>query len=160
MIVGIVAGLLIAIACLAALDARTAKGVAAKEHAQGLKMYLEVAEKDRLQKLQGPDAAYAPKTAGPKKTVELFEKLLPYAMVLGVEKQWAEQFKDLYTSPPDWYSGHWTSFNAGYLAGSLNSGVGSAVSGAFSAPSSSGSSGFGGGGFSGGGGGGGGGGGW
>jgi uncharacterized membrane protein len=159
-IVGLVAGLLIAIACLAALDARTAKGVAAKEHAQGLKMYLEVAEKDRLQKLQGPDAAYAPKTAGPKKTVELFEKLLPYAMVLGVERQWAEQFKDLYTAPPDWYSGNWTTFNAAYLAGSLNSGVGSAMNGAFSAPSSSGSSGFGGGGFSGGGGGGGGGGGW
>jgi hypothetical protein len=158
-IVGLVLGLLIAIAFLAALDARTAKGVTAKEHAEGLKMYLEVAEKDRLEKLQGPEAAYAPKTAEPKKTVELFEKLLPYAMVLGVEKQWAGKFKDMYTTPPGWYSGNWTTFNAAYLAGSLNSGIGSAVNGAFSAPSSSGGSGFGGG-FAGGGGGGGGGGGW
>jgi uncharacterized membrane protein len=158
-ILGLALGLIIGVAFLLALDARTAKGVDAKEHAEGLKMYLEVAEKDRLKKLQGPDAAYAPKSAEPKKTVELFEKLLPYAMVLGVEKQWAGKFKDMYTTPPDWYSGNWTTFNAAYLATSLNSGVGSAVDGAFSAPSSSGSSGFGGG-FSGGGGGGGGGGGW
>ncbi len=93
-ILGLAIGMVIGVAFLLALDARTAKGVDAKEHAEGLKMYLEVAEKDRLKKLQGPDAAYAPKTAGPKKTVELFEKLLPYAMVLGVEKQWAEQVQD------------------------------------------------------------------
>jgi uncharacterized membrane protein YgcG len=159
-ILGLVVGGLIGIVCWIAMDARTPKGVAAKEHAEGLKLYLNVAEKDRLEKLQGPDAAYAPKSAEPKKTVELFEKLLPYAMVLGVEKQWAEQFKDLYTTPPDWYSGNWTAFNAAYLASSLNSGIGAAVNTAFSSPSSSSGSGFGGGGFSGGGGGGGGGGGW
>jgi uncharacterized membrane protein YgcG len=162
-IVGLVIGGLIGILCWVAMDARTPKGVAAKEHAEGLKLYLNVAEKDRLKKLQAPDAAYAPQSAEPKKTVELFEKLLPYAMVLGVEKQWAEQFKNLYTTPPDWYSGNWTAFNAAYLASSLSSGVGSAVNTAFSAPSSSGGSGFGGGGGgggAGGGGGGGGGGGW
>ncbi len=157
-IAGIVIGGFIGVMFLIAMDARTEKGVAAKEHVEGLKLYLNVAEKDRLQKLQSPDAKYASKA--PKKTVELFEKLLPYAMVLGVEKGWAEQFKDLYKSPPDWYSGNWTTFNAAYLATSLNSGIGGAVNSAFSAPSSSGSSGSGGGGFSGGGGGGGGGGGW
>jgi uncharacterized membrane protein len=91
--------------------------------------------------------------------VELFEKLLPYAIVMGVEKEWADQFKNIYSQPPEWYSGNITSFNAGYLAGSLNSGFNSAVNASFSPPSNSGSSGFGGG-FSGGGGGGGGGGGW
>jgi len=158
-IIGGVLGGLIAIVSLVAMDARTAKGTAAKEHALGLKMYLEVAEKERLKKLQGPDAAYAANAGEPVKTVELFEKLLPYAMVLGVEQQWAGQFASLYTSPPDWYNGNWTTFNAAYLASSLNSGIGSAVNSAFTAPSSSGSSGSGGG-FSGGGGGGGGGGGW
>jgi uncharacterized membrane protein len=158
--IGTISGAVIGSLFLAFLEARTAKGTAAKEHALGLKMYMETAEKDRLEKLQGPDAKYAANAAAPVKTVELFEKLLPYAMVLGVEKQWSKQFESLYLEPPDWYSGNWNTFNAYYLASSLNSGVGSAVNSAFSAPSSSGSSGSGGGGFSGGGGGGGGGGGW
>lgn len=158
-IIGLVIGVLLALPFLMSLDARTAKGVTAKEHVLGLKRYLEVAEKDRLEKLQGPDAAYAADRELPVKTVELFEKLLPFAMVLGVEKQWAEQFESLYASPPDWYSGNWDTFSASYLASSLGDGIGPAVNTAFSAPSSSGGSGFSGG-SSGGGGGGGGGGGW
>lgn len=158
-VAGSIIGAVITFLSSSAADARTAKGVEAKEHILGLKLYLNVAEKDRLEKLQGPDAEYAANTAEPKKTVKLFEKLLPYAMVLGVEKQWANQFQDLYKTPPDWYSGTWTTFNAYYLVSSLNTGIGSAVNTTFSAPSSSNSSGFGGG-FSGGGGGGGGGGGW
>lgn len=142
------------------MPARTLLGAEAVNHVKGLKMYLEIAEKDRIQKLQSPNAAYAANAGEPARTVELFEKLLPYAMVLGVEKQWAKQFEGLYVSPPDWYSGNWTTFNAVYLASSLNSGIGSAVNSSFASPSSSGGSGFGGGGFSGGGGGGGGGGGW
>lgn len=157
---GSIAGLLIFIVFALFINARTQKGVEAKEHLLGLKLYLDVAEKDRLQKLQAPDAAYAENAHEPVRTVELFEKLLPYAIVLGVERQWAEQFKDLYVSPPDWYAGNWTTFNAVYLTSTLNSGVGAAVDTAFTAPSSSSGSGFGGGGFSGGGGGGGGGGGW
>lgn len=159
LIAGLAAGGAIAIICANALAARTAKGVAAKEHALGLKLYLNVAEKDRIAKLQTPNAPYAANAGEPVKTVELFEKLLPFAMVLGVEKQWAGQFEGLYTAQPNWYSGNFQTFNAIYLVDSLNNGVGSAVNTAFSAPSSSGSSGSGGG-FSGGGGGGGGGGGW
>ena len=159
-VASLVVSILIAVICMNALSARTPKGVAAKEHAEGLKLYLNVAEKDRIAKLQSPNAAYAPNAGEPVRTVELFEKLLPYAMVLGVEQQWAGQFANLYTSPPDWYTGNFNTFNTLYLVNSLNTGVGTAVSTAFSAPSSSGSSGGGGGGFSGGGGGGGGGGGW
>lgn len=159
-IVGLVMGGVIGIVFLSLLASRTQKGVDAVEYSKGLKMYLDVAEKDRLDKLQGPNAAYASNAGEPVRTVELFEKLLPYAMVLGVEKNWAQQFEALYTSPPDWYGGNWTTFNAIYLTQSLNSGFAPAIGGAFSNPSSSGSSGFGGGGFSGGGGGGGGGGGW
>lgn len=160
MVAGATIGLIISAIFWFFNDARTAKGVAAKEHAEGLKLYLNVAEKDRLEKLQGPDAQYATNANEPKKTVELFEKLLPYAIVLGVESQWAKQFESLYTTPPNWYGGNWTTFNSIYLVSSLNSGLNSAVNTSFSPPSSSGSSGFGGGGFSGGGGGGGGGGGW
>lgn len=157
--IGVVAGSLVAFICLLAMDARTAQGVAAKQHLEGLKLYLNVAEKDRIDKLQAPDAAYAAKAGEPKKTVELFEKLLPLAMVLGVEQNWAKQFETLYKTPPDWYDGNFTTFNAAYLTTSLNNGIGTAVNSAFTSPSSSGSSGSSGG-SSGGGGGGGGGGGW
>jgi len=141
------------------MPSRTAKGVAAREHAEGLKLYLNTAEKERLKMLQGPDAPYAASAHEPTKTVALFEKLLPYAIVMGVEKDWAAQFKDIYTQPPDWYGGNWATFNAVVLTSNLSGTMQSSMDSAFSAPSSSSSSGFGGG-FSGGGGGGGGGGGW
>jgi hypothetical protein len=157
--VGIGAATAATVIFLILLPSRTPKGVAAKEGIMGLKLYLETAEKKRLEKLQSPDAPYMPKSAAPKRTVELFEKLLPYAMVLGVEEAWAKQFENIYKTPPDWYQGNWSAFSAVYLTTSLNSGVQSAVNTAFSSPSSSSGSGFSGGG-SGGGGGGGGGGGW
>lgn len=141
------------------LAARTSQGVAAEEHIKGLKLYLQVAEKDRIKMLQSPDAPYAPKADEPAHTVELFEKLLPYAVVLGVENEWAKKFEGIYASPPDWYGGNFTAFNAGYLVGSLGGGFSGAMSTSFSPPRSSSGSGFGGG-FAGGGGGGGGGGGW
>lgn len=158
LLAGIVVGAIIFFLFVRALPARTAVGVAANEQLLGLKLYMETAEKDRMEKLEGPEAAYAAGAGEPTRTVELFEKLLPYAIVLQVEKQWAGKFNDIYTSPPAWYSGNWTAFNAGYLASSLNEGFASAINTSFSAPSSSGGSGFGGG--AGGGGGGGGGGGW
>lgn len=142
------------------MPARTAQGVEAKEHLLGLRLYMETAEKDRMKMLEGPNAKYAANPAEPERTIQFFEKLLPYAIVMQVEKEWAKQFTDIYSAPPEWYGGNLTSFNAGYLAGSLNGGFTSTINSSFSPPTSSGSSGFGGGGFAGGGGGGGGGGGW
>jgi uncharacterized membrane protein YgcG len=149
----IIAGIIFAIFG-SLMPSRTQKGADAKDNAEGLKLYLNTAEKDRIAMLQSPDAPYGSQTSEPTKTVELFEKLLPYAMVLGVEKQWASQFESIYTTPPDWYNGNWSTFNAVYLADSLNDSM-SAMNSSFAAPSSSGS-----GGSAGGGGGGGGGGGW
>lgn len=145
------------------MPARTLIGVQTNDTLLGLKDYIKMAEADRLKYLQSPEGAekiaeqdaFNPKTATAK--VKLFEKLLPYAMLFGLEKDWAKQFKDLYTQPPDWYHGNWTGFNIGYLSSSL--GDFSKSSGqVFTAPSSSSGSGFSGG--AGGGGGGGGGGGW
>lgn len=134
---------------------RSHAGVETYDKVKGLQLYLNTAEKDRLKMLQSTDRPYAP----PAKTVELFEKLLPFAVALGVEKSWAKQFEHIYSQPPDWYDGNFSSFNAVYFTNSLTSGV-SAMNSTFTASSSSSSSGSGGGGFSGGGGGGGGGGGW
>lgn len=142
------------------MPARTINGVAAREHLLGLRDYIKLAEADRLKFLQSPEGVrqYGDPN-NPAAKVRLFEKLLPYAMLFGLEKDWGNQFKDIYKQSPNWYHGNWTSFSAGYLAGSL-SGFAAASQTSFAPPSSSGSSGFGGGGFSGGGGGGGGGGGW
>jgi hypothetical protein len=134
---------------------RSHAGVESFEHIQGLKWYMDTAEKDRFDKMQSVERPYAE----PARSVKMFEKLLPYAVALGVEKSWAKQFDNIYTEQPSWYTGSYATFNTVYVASSLTSGV-SAMSTAFSQSTSSSSSGTGGGGFSGGGGGGGGGGGW
>lgn len=142
------------------MPARTLKGVEARDYLLGLRDYMQLAEADRIKFLQSPQGVkqFGDPTK-PSNQVKLFEKLLPYAMLFGIEKDWAKQFEDLYKQPPDWYSGNIGTFNAVYLASSLGNFSGASAA-SFSAPSSSSSSGFGGGGFSGGGGGGGGGGGW
>jgi uncharacterized membrane protein YgcG len=147
------------------MPARTEAGVAAYDALLGLKDYIKLAEADRIKFLQSPEGAeklpvsdeFDPKTSEAK--VKLFEKLLPYAMLFGLEKDWAKQFESIYVSAPDWYQGgNWSAFNTGYLVGSLSD-FNDFASTNFASPSSSSGSGFSGGG-AGGGGGGGGGGGW
>lgn len=91
----------------------------------------------------------------------MFEKLLPYAVAFGVEKIWANRFKDITLTQPSWYTGYNNNvFNAMYFSNTLHSSVSTFSYSATPTRSSSGfSSGFSGG-FSGGGGGGGGGGSW
>ncbi len=125
------------------LPRKTVDGVEAANEAKSLKNFLS--SQERQLEFQA-------------KNQMMFEKLLPYAIVFGVEKIWAERFKDIDMKPPDWYQGYGGGqFNSVYLASSLNSSFSSFQSAA-TPPSSSGS-GFSGG-FSGGGGGGGGGGSW
>ncbi len=130
---------------------KTKQGVLAKEHILGLKQYLTVAEKDRIKFHNAPE-----------KNPDHFEKLLPYAMVLGVEQDWAKQFEGIYNKQPSWYNDSGGApFSALVLSNSLNGFQSKANSALASRPSSasSGGSGFSGG-FSGGGFGGGGGGSW
>ncbi len=125
------------------LTRRTKKGSLAKEHILGLKKYLEVAEKDRLDFHNAPE-----------KNPQIFEKLLPYAIALGVEKKWAKQFDGIFeNNEVNWYSdARGKSFSALALADSLASFSSQANAVASSSPSSasSGSSGFSGGGSGGG----------
>lgn len=71
---------------------KSLRGVEAKEHALGLKEYLSVAEKDRLEF-----------HFNPKNNPELFERLLPFAIALGVEKLWARELEGVNINPA-WYS--------------------------------------------------------
>lgn len=138
------------------LKAPTLAGRKVMDQIAGFKLYLSVAEKDRLNLLNPPE-----------KTPELFEKYLPYALALDVENAWSEQFADVLAQAgteaqpytPIWYSGgSWDHFNASRFSDNLGSSFASAISSSSTAPGSS--SGSGGGGSSGGGGGGGGGSGW
>lgn len=124
---------------------KTEKGVLAKEHILGLKLYMSVAEKDRIEFHNAPE-----------KSPQHFEKLLPYAMALGVTKEWAKQFEGIYSREPEWYSaGLASGFSADDLAEDMKNF--SAATASVSSQASSGGSGFsgggGGGGFGGGGGG-------
>lgn len=159
---GLMIGAVIIMISSFAMPAKTKEGVETKEQLLGLEMYMKLAEAERIKFLQGLKTAERIEAGNGSNTqkVKLFEKLLPYAVLFGIEKDWAKQFADLYSQPPGWYQGsNLNTFSAVYLASSLGS-FNTAVATSFSAPSSSGSSGFGGGGSSGGGGGGGGGGGW
>lgn len=128
-------------------DNLTEKGYDAWAHVEGLKLYLNVAEKDRMKFAEAPD-----------KTPERFTKLLPYAIALGVEKQWAKQFEGIDIEPATrtWYHGT-NGSNPVLFAGLMSNSFATSVASHSTPPSSSGGAG---GGFSGGGGGGGGGGSW
>jgi uncharacterized membrane protein len=158
--IGLLASGLITLIFSHYMPAKTVKGVEAKEYLEGLKIYMNLAEKDRIKFLQGPDTAEKINVGDSKQMVKLYERLLPYAMLFGIEKEWAKQFAGLYGEgeSPNWYVGR-GAFNAAVFSSAI-AGFNSVSAGSFTAPSSSGSSGFSGGGFSGGGGGGGGGGGW
>jgi len=126
----------------------TQKGVAIRQAVKGLRLYLSVAEKDRI---AFHDA--------PAKDPQTFQKSLPYAMALGVEKEWAKVFEGIDMPPPGWYTDPSLSgFNAAIFLSSMHAFSTAATSELSHAPGSS--SGSFGGGFSGGGGGGGGGGSW
>ena len=138
------------------LKAPTLAGARARDEIDGLRMFLDTAEKERLEVLHPPEV-----------TPEVFERFLPYAIALDAENAWSRKFAeeaakaghDTDSYSPHWYSGpSYSRLGAAGFASAIGSSVASAAASAATAPGSS--SGSGGGGSSGGGGGGGGGGGW
>lgn len=121
------------------MTARTATGAKTFAKVLGFEDFLGRVEKDRIARLEN-----APET---------FEKFLPYAMALHVEKKWVQAFSGISMQPPSWYQGN---YGAGFmpylLVNDLSLMSMQAGSVMASAPrSSSGTSGFGGGGGAGGG---------
>src|SRR5204863_4406221 len=140
------------------LKAPTLAGAKILDEIDGFRVFLNTAEKDRLEKLNPPAV-----------TPEVFEKFLPYAIALDCENTWSKKFEEEAAAAgieprassysPGWYSGRsFGNLGAAAFASSLGASMASAAASASTAPGSS--SGSGGGGSSGGGGGGGGGGGW
>lgn len=141
----------------------TDKGVALRRYLMGLERYIKASEVERLKMFQAPDTVEKVgekvDANNPGQILKLYERVLPYAILFGYQKQWSEQLGKYYQdqqASPDWYSGH-AAFNAALFVTTMNS---FSTSASYSGGSSSSSGGSGGGGSSGGGGGGGGGGGW
>ena len=129
----------------------TTEKLALQSKIDGFKMYLEMAEKDRMQLLNPPE-----------RTPEVFEAALPYAFALGVEHEWTKYFKKILDETQ--YRPEWTNSHPVYFGNNFGRNFSSTVNSSALDPAKDGGgggfSGSGGGGFSGGGGGGGGGGSW
>ncbi|MEM8853413.1 MAG: DUF2207 domain-containing protein, partial [Pseudomonadota bacterium] len=148
----LVLAIIIVFVALKILPRRTALGQTTMDEIRGTRLYLGVAEADRLKFDHPPD-----------RTPQHFSDLLPFAVALGVETAWTKQFAstigEATMAAPTWYSGNnwstygWTS-NNNPLASGISSAVASQRQGIGGIAGSSG------GGFAGGGGGGGGAGGW
>ncbi|WP_434733515.1 DUF2207 domain-containing protein [Rhizobium sp. YTUHZ044] len=141
------------------MGAPTPLGARMMDGVDGLRQYLTLAEKDRMNM-----------AGAPQMSPQHFETLLPYAVALGVEKPWSRTFETWLAAAaagaaaaysPSWYSGDFNSGSFSDRIGGFSSSMASTIASTIPAPPpSSSSSGFSGGGSSGGGGGGGGGGGW
>ncbi len=124
------------------------EGSILRENVLGFKMYLETAERYRMQNL----------------TPDIFEKYLPYAIVFGVEKKWAKAFDGMTLPPPQWYAHgaygaaamHGNAAVPSFSASAFSNSFSSSFASAFSSAGGGGASGGGGGAGGGGGGGGGG----
>ena len=140
------------------MKAQTQAGRKLLDLADGLKLYMGVADLERLHALDVPAAGSPPLDEA------RYQALLPYALALGVEEAWTHKFTlavgaaaaAAAAGSVAWYSGSGSFTNFSDMSSSLGSSLDGAISSAATAPGSS----SGGGGFSGGGGGGGGGGGW
>jgi uncharacterized membrane protein YgcG len=139
-IFSIIAALIIVFLIGRLMTAKTLRGVRTLVQIQGFREFMNRVEGDRLRTMP-PDT---------------FEKFLPFAMALGVEKHWAHAFQGIIQNPPTWYTG--SSYPGGYFnpiffTNSMNT-MSSSTYEAFTAAPRSSSSGSGfssGGGFSGGG---------
>jgi uncharacterized membrane protein len=120
------------------MPAHTEQGARAMEGVLGFEDFLNHVESDRFNRMI--------------KTPEMFEKFLPFAMALGVEKNWSKAFQGILVQPPDWYRGGVYGPNFYPMAFTNNLSYMSTQAGSVmaSAPRSSGGSGFGGGGGGGG----------
>ena len=69
--------------------AYTFKGLEMSCYMEGLKLYIGMAEAERMKMLQSVEGA----DTSPEGIVKLYEKLLPYAAVFGLEESWMNEMK-------------------------------------------------------------------
>ena len=112
------------------------KGVELRDYLLGLSEYIRLAEADRLKYLQSPQGAERTPvdSTSTDQVLKLNERLLPYAILFGLEKQWTAELGRYYEqtgTQPGWYSGQGT-FNAVIFASGISS-LSTSVASSFSA---------------------------
>ena len=131
----------------------TAEGAEVRDHIAGLDLYIRVAETDRLRVLQSPEGALRKPvdTTDSRAVLHLYELVLPWAILLGREKEWGRVLEVAYENDsPAWYLGT-ASFTAATFGSSLSSFSSSASASSAGGSDGGGSAGGGGGGGGGGG---------
>ena len=91
--IGIVAGLIgVGAAYLGFRGRKKLSDVGAQwnDYLLGMRMYLQLAEQDRLRVLQSPSGAERIDVGDGKQLIKLYENLLPWAIIWGVEDQWSK----------------------------------------------------------------------
>ena len=100
----------------------TDKGMELKGKVLGLRTFIQLAEKDKLEMLVHDDPEY-------------FYKILPYAYVLNVTDIWSKKFESITIQPPNWYVGS-GQFNYSIFIRSLSSSMYQMISTMSSVPPS------------------------
>jgi hypothetical protein len=88
--------------------ALTSKGSELVSFVKGLGMYIDLAEKDRLEYLQSPKgASLKPSEIQGREVLKLYEALLPWAILLGLQAKWNKALTNLYQDQgsPVWLVG-------------------------------------------------------
>ena len=118
-------GFIVTLAATAVVRPLTAAGSELRDYLAGLRLYIDLAEADRLRVLQSPTGAltspYRPvadtvavPVAGldapdsELMIVKLYERVLPFAVLFGLEKSWSKVlggYYDRVNAEPDWYVG-------------------------------------------------------
>jgi Predicted membrane protein (DUF2207). len=134
----------------------TESGAEQRDYLLGMRDYLQLAEADRFRMLQSPEGAERVAAEGvdvndKAQVVKLYEKLLPFAVLWGVEREWAKELTVYYESDgtPDWFVTSGT-FNAVLFSQALGGLASSVTTSSTPTPTTSSWSGSGGGSFSGG----------
>ncbi len=130
----------------------TEAGAEQRDYLLGVRDYLQLAEADRFRMLQSPEGAERVDVGDKVQIVKLYEKLLPFAVLWGIEREWSKELAVYYeagVSSPDWYVSS-SAFNSMLFAQTLAGLTSSVTTTATPTPVSSSWSGSGGGSFSGG----------
>ncbi len=75
----------------------TAEGARTYEYLQGVKEFIRVADADRLRMLQSYSGAER-RADGTADVIHVYEKLLPYAILFGMEDEWGDVLEKAYTT--------------------------------------------------------------
>lgn len=82
------------------MPAKTSKGSKVYADILGFKMFMNTADRYTVQNLDPED----------------FVRYLGYAIVFGIEKQWAKNFEGIYKGVPDWYEGSGNIYDAIWIS--------------------------------------------